>query len=54
MTTIFRNGRFWVINAVTGADVETSPSFATFQAARDAIGGAWQDSTLAQDEALDL
>jgi hypothetical protein len=54
MTTMYRNGRFWVIDAVTGGDVETFSSFATWQAARDAVGSAWCDSTLAADESLEV
>lgn len=54
MTTIYRNGRFWVIDAATSRTVETFPSYPDFGTAREAIGDAWQDSTLAQDEGRDL
>lgn len=41
MTTLYRNGMFWIIDTATGVLVETFPPFDTWQQARDAIGDRW-------------
>lgn len=45
MTTFHdaKTNKFLIVDAVTGALVETFPPFDTFQQARDAIGDAWDN-----------
>ena len=38
MTTLFENGRFWLVDSVTFTKIETYPSFATIKEAEQAAG----------------
>lgn len=44
-STAFRDGRFWVIDALTLREVETFPPFDTIAEARAAIGDRLDDAT---------
>lgn len=41
MTTMYTDGKFWVIDAVTGQPIDGFPPYATFAEAREVIGDRW-------------
>jgi len=44
MTTLFETGKFWIIDAATGAKVQQYPPFDTWREARDVIGDRWTEA----------
>lgn len=46
LTTMYSNGRFWVVNSVTFKKVSGYPSFATIDEAIEAIGDLYEDPQL--------
>lgn len=54
MTTTYRNGQFWIIDAVSGDLIETFPPFNTLAEAQTAVGSDWVDFTTADAIEFDL